>query len=236
MIKHLISSGCSFTSDGTGGLPPSLDRPTGGCSFVNGDTVTTPKSWVGYVAQQLQVSSLVNLAASSYGNILIANTVMTLLNNYHYNPATTLILFNLSDPGRLDTPCDWKHVDRCDHCDWSADIIPYTYIKRNSPTDMLMLKNIGIDQVESMSSNAVLGMMALLEHYKFNFKFLLMSDYQSHPQLGPVIEKFQSHMIKLNPGVGMKEFVQELHLNTGDQFHPDTVGHQQIAQLVMQQL
>jgi len=238
MIKHIISSGCSFTSDGIGGVPPSLTTPNGGCSFIhdNDYSAAMPRSWVGYVAKQLQVASLVNLSASSHGNILIANNIISLLNRYQYDPKTTVILFNLSDPGRLDVPCDWDHVDKCNHCDWPADVISHAYLNLNSQTYTHMIKNIGIDQVEMMSSNAVLGMMALLKYYKFNFKFLLMSDYQSHPHLGPVIKKFQSHMIRLDPGVGMKEFVQKLNLNTEDQFHPDMVGHQKIAQLVMEQL
>lgn len=238
MIKHIIASGCSFTEDGTGGVPPSDTDPTGGCSYTNNlsDNRPIPNTWVGYVAQQLQVSSLVNLSAGSHGNFLIANNIITLLNLYHYDPTTTVVLFNISDPARLDVPCSWDHPDRSTFCHWSLSIIPYTYFGRNSQINGLMSKNIGIEQIEIASSNALLGMMSFLKKQKINFKFMMMSDYRAHDYLGPILNQFRSHMIELTPGAGMKEFVQNLNLNTGDQFHPDTHGHQRIAEVVLETL
>jgi hypothetical protein len=99
-----------------------------------------------------------------------------------------------------------------------------------------MIKHIGIEQVELITSNALLGMMSLLKQRGFNFKFLLMSDYRSHPYLGKIIRQFQSHMIELGTDAGMKEYVASLKLNTEDHLHPDAQGHLQIAQVVMKQL
>lgn len=238
MIEHIVASGCSFTADGTGGLPPSLDHPVGSCSFIQDESyeVASPKTWIGHVAQHLQIKSLVNVSAGSHGNMLIANNIITLLNRYTYDPANTIILFNISDPARLDVPCSWDHPDKSTFCHWAPDIFPYSYLKRNSHFDKLIGKNMGIEQIELVSSNALLGMMSFLKQEKFNFKFLLMSDYTSHIHLGPVIKKFQSHMIDLNPGIGMKEFVENFNLNTDDKFHPDAQGHKLIANKVLEKL
>ena len=238
MIRHIIASGCSFTADGIGGLPPSLTHPNGGCSFVNdlNYQASIPKTWVGHVAKELKIDSLVNLAASSHGNIMIANNIMSLLSQFPYDPETTIILFNISDPARLDLMCSWEHPNKCNYCDWSQDILPYTYIKRDSEPVNYVSKNIGIEQIEILSSNAILGMMSYLEKNKFNFKFLLMSDYRSHTHLGPIIKKFQSRMIELGSHAGMKEFVANVGLNTKDQFHPDSEGHQRIAEVVLKTL
>ena len=65
---------------------------------------------------------------------------------------------------------------------------------------------------------------------------MMMSDYRAHDYLGPILNQFRSHMFELTPGAGMKEFVQNLNLNTGDQFHPDTHGHQRIAEVVLETL
>jgi hypothetical protein len=239
-IRHIIASGCSFTADGIGGLPPSLTHPTGGCSFVdtNRDNVDSPNTWIGHVAKQLKVSSLVNLSAGSHGNMLIANNIISFLNInfYSYIPEETMILFNISDPARLDIPCSWEHPSRSSFCTWGQNILPYTYIDNLSKPVTYVTKNMEIEQIEIFSSSALLGMMSYLEKYNFNFKFLLMSDYKSHPILGSVINQFYTHLIEMEDLVGMKEFVKHKNLTADDNFHPNARGHELISKIVIEEL
>ena len=236
MIKNLIASGCSFTQDGIGGVPPSEKDPLGGNSFLEtaDHPSGTPKSWAGMIAKQLQATSFVNLAASGHGNISIANNMLTFLSKFTYDPAETLILFNITDPFRLDIPCDKLHPEHSCYSGWPEEIIPFKYIiSKESDITRGLTKTIGVDQVEILTSNMLLGMMSFLKQNNFNFKFLLMSDYTTHPTLSPVISNFSSNLIKLDPGVGMHEFsiiTNNLH---ADGRHPNLEAHRAIANCVI---
>jgi hypothetical protein len=239
MIKNLIASGCSFTEDGIGGVPPSPTDPLGGNSFLEIQEYpsTTPKSWASMIAKKLQVTSFVNLAAAGHGNISIANNMLTLLTRFTYNPAETLILFNITDPSRLDIPCDKLHPEHSCYSEWPEKIIPFKYIvSKESDITRGLTKTIGVDQVEILTSNMILGMMSFLKQNNFNFKFLLMSDYTAHPTLSPVISNFSSNLVKLDPGVGMHEFsiiTNNLH---ADGWHPSIEAHRAIADCVINSL
>lgn len=239
MIKNIIASGCSFTSNGIGGLPPSALHPEGGCSYTFDDSYipAEPRSWASIIAQLAQVKSFVNLSAESHGNILIANNILTLLQRFNYNPNETLIFFNMSDPGRLDILCEWVDPLQCPHLkDWSCDILPFKYLDMNSSIVKNTIKTMGVDQVELLTSNMLLGMMSFLKQNNFNFYFLMMKDYSCHPYLGPVVSKFSDHLIKLSPGVGMYEFSKANNLLAADNFHPSLAGYKMIADVVINKI
>jgi hypothetical protein len=235
MIKHIVAGGCSFTSNGIGGVPPTPDNPEGGCSFV-GETANTPGSWPGYIAQQLNVSSLINLAASGHGNFLTANNILTLLQSFSYHSKDTLVLFNITDPGRFDLMCDFEQPNKSKFCDWHSDILPFSYVDRNSNILEPIVKLVGLDQVELITSTALLGMMSFLEQNNFTFRFLTMSEYSTPKYLAPVIQRYKHNMVDLFPGTGMQQYVSMLNLNTIDGFHPDLNGHRAIADCVIESL
>lgn len=236
-IKNIVASGCSFTSNGTGGLPPSTLHPTGACSFIPDPDYETmePLSWAGMIAKKLNVKSFVNLAASSHGNILVANNITYLINNFNYNPEDTLILFNLSDPARLDILCDWNDKSKSSRCHWDESILPFGYLDRDSVLVKKVLLTMQ-DYVEMVTSNAILGMMSFLKYKKFNFYFTVMMDYRDNNYLGPVIEKFKDHFVALEPGTSMYQHTKILNLLSADKLHPNIKGHESISTQVLNRI
>ena len=232
--KHLLVSGCSFTSDGIGGLPPSLSSD-GGCSFAN-DPEFIPRhsnSWAGFLALKLNVTSLVNTAAAGHGNILIANSILECLNRFNYSSTDTLVIVNISDPARFDAPCAYDHpeVDN-KNIPWDYTLLPYSYMNRNNKIIKDIEKNIGIDQIEYLTTNYVEFLFTLLENRNIDFYFLIMNDF-NNSYLTTVFDKFDRHFIKLNPGISMIQFCQQTNSTvSADDYHPNIVGHKQIANIL----
>jgi hypothetical protein len=233
--KNLIAAGCSFSSDAIGGVPPT-EQSMGGCSFIDArdGTPSTPKTWVGFLAQQLTVTSLVNVACSGHGNILTANSILEILNKFNYDPADTLIVFNLTDPARLDIPCAFDSLNEDDrNVLWTKDIINYSYLKiSNDNIDKIKIW-MGIDQVERFTSNAIELLFTLLEYRKFNYYFMIMGNYIDHQYLGPIIKKHKDRLISLNPGISMIDFCQLTNNTVSDSdLHPSIDGHKIIADMI----
>jgi len=232
MIEHLVVGGCSFTADGIGGMPPSLNNPHGGCTFI--ETATVPKTWPGFLSQQLQVISLVNLAAASHGNMATANNIISVLTRFKYDPTKTMVLFNITDAGRLDLMCDWSHPAVSTHCTWPYDALSFKYLDQTRDIAKSTKKTMGINQVEICSVNALWGLFGFLEANGYNFKFLTMRDYTcyylpEHP-MSRLLNQYQQHWIKLDSGRGLVEYVEQhdLAIMEGD-FHPTVAGHRMIA-------
>jgi hypothetical protein len=235
LYKNLIVSGCSFTSDGIGGSPPT-DISQGGCSYINtGDhPIAEPNTWPGFLARKLNVTSLINTACSGHGNILVANSILELLNKFNYAPENSLIIFNLSDPARLDLPCAFDDLNADDkNVLWTNDIIDYSYLKiSNDNIDRIKIW-MGIDQVEKFTSNAIELLFTLLEYRKFNYYFMIMGNYIDHQYLGPIIKKHKDRLISLNPGISMIDFCQLTNNTVSDSdLHPSIDGHKIIADMI----
>lgn len=229
--KNLLVGGCSFSQDGIGGSPPTETQP-GGCSFIEDIEyeVASPNSWAGFLAQKLGVTSLVNTAASSHGNILTANSILECINKFQYNCSDTLVVVNITEPTRLDIPCYYDHPDADNEfIPWSQTLIPYSFFKRNSNTIVALEKNMGFDQIEYFTSNAVDLLLNFLENKGFDFYFLTMADF-SNSCLQTVLNKFQDRHIKLNPGLNMIDYckITNNQKSKKDE-HPSLVGHKQIA-------
>jgi hypothetical protein len=233
--KHFLVGGCSFSSDGIGGTPPT-DTSVGGCSYNEDPDYppTQPGSWAGMVGQQLGAVSLVNTAASSHGNMLIANSILECINKFQYSPAETLVLMNITEPCRLDLPCAYDHPE-VDHNNvpWSSDLIPYSYFERhNGKVIPTAEKNIGLEQVEQLTSNSVEFLFTFLESHSIDFYFLTMTDF-SKTCLNRVLNKFNSHYIPLIPGPSMYEYCQQTKTYISEyNGHPNNIGHKQIADIV----
>ena len=227
VVENIVAGGCSFSADGMGGLPPAADY-TGGCSFIQPDS--QPGSWVGFVAQQLQVNSLVNVAAHSHGNMLTSNSILEILRRYPYNYKTTLVVFNITDPARLDIPCEFAHPDRSIYIPWTEEIIPYSYFKRDICSNFV--KSMGIESAEHITTNAVEFLFNFLENNNIAYCFTTLRDYSDHPILGPVIQHRQAHWVSLDPGQGMYDYCQSKNLIGADGFHPNRLGHKLISEQV----
>jgi len=234
-IKHLIAGGCSFTSNGQGGLPPTLLKPYGGNSY---DVNPPPNwSWVGHLAQKLQASSVVNVASASHGNILTASTIIQLLSTFDYSNDNTCIVFNLTDPARLDIQCSYndKYADS-KFITWSQDLLPWSYLS----TDCTLVNNIrrsmSIDQIEKYTTSSVELLINLLQERGFHYRFLLMNDV-SNTQLSDLVKKHETNLIKLEPGVTMVDFCTLTNTTLSNKnLHPSQLGHMLIADQIYKNL
>lgn len=234
--KNLLVSGCSFSANGQSGLPPTATS-SGGCSFKEDPDyqVAQPLSWPGFVAQQLMVDSLVNTASCWHGNILIANSILECLNRFQYRSDDTLVLMNISEPSRLDLPCAYDHpeVDYT-HIPWNNNLIPYSYFKKNLDSKIIpkIEKNVGLEQVEQLTSNYVEFLFNFLENRRIDFYFLTMTNFDDSC-LHSVLNKFDSHWIKLTPGPSMYEYCRQTGTCVSDSdYHPNKLAHKQISNIV----
>lgn len=234
-IKHLVAGGCSQTSDGIGGVPPSAISPEGGCSFVEqqGVTPAIPNSWASFVAKNLNVSSFVNLATGGHGNEMIASTMIDLLSRYEYDPASTLILFNVTHAHRLDIPCDFLHPDKSPFVPWTKELLPYSYLDIDCKIQKKIHENIGNEQVKEMTKLRLISLFNFLENQKFKYKFLFGDDFSNSYALNFLM--CNPNRIDLEQYNNIREFALGNKVNK-DSTHPNQLGHQMIANLVLQEL
>jgi hypothetical protein len=237
-IQHLLIGGNSFTQDSIGGVPPDVKKNSnGGCSFIfQGQTekISEPRSWASLLAKELEVQSFVNTAASSHGNILIAQSLRWMLDNYNYNPANTLVLFNVSMPTRLDIPCEFENPNASHYVPWSRDLIPYTYLRRDSKTYQTIEKQVGLDIVPDLSWAELDFLSCYLEHRGYNYYFLLTENYLDDEKFCRWAVNRRSRLIEITPGTGMCEFAAITGHNTENGYHPDAQGREIIKNQVKQ--
>lgn len=238
-IKNLLVSGCSFSAGGLGGIPPN-NTDMGGCSF-NYDKdypICSPNSWPGFLAKKLNVISLVNLATPGQGNILVANSLLEILRRYNYKITDTLIVFNLTDPWRLDIPCDPSNANIIQsQIPWDKTLIPYSYISESDKHIKKIKLKSGVDAIEQFTSNTIEFLFNLLEYQKWNYRFLMMNNYLEHGYLGSIVYKFQNKLIKLDSEVSMIEFCKKTNTCISKtNLHPSIEGHKAIANIIYEHL
>lgn len=232
--KNLLTSGCSFSAHTIGGVPPTK-QSAGGCSYMPDPdyTIAEPESWPGFLARHMNITSLINVASPSHGNILVANTLLTCLQKYCYDPADTLVMFNLSDPHRFDLMCGYDHADADkQYIPWNSELIDYTFIHRESKTIVDIQKYLEWEYIEKTTSNCAELLMNYLQNKKYDFYFMTMNNY-SQTCLAPVIDRFKDHFIALDPGPSMNEYCKSTKTRISDiDYHPNLQGHKQIADQV----
>lgn len=222
-----------------GGVPPT-NNSQGGCSYIDaGDNLQAePNTWPGFLARKINVTSLINTACGAHGNILVTNSILEILNKFNYTPKDTLIIFNLSDPARLDLPCEFSGIfaDKTNVL-WNENIIDYSYLKIPSNNIDKIKMWMGITQVERFTSNAVELLFTLLEYKKFDYYFMMMGNYINHRYLGPIIEKHKDKLISFDPGTSMIDFCQLTNNNVSDSDeHPSLNGHKIIADRIYEHI
>jgi hypothetical protein len=236
-FKNLIVSGNSFTQDGIGGCPPTLDS-VGGCSFCDSDNYksSVPKSWASSVANKLQVTSFVNTASSSHGNFLIADTILHLLTTYQYTPKDTLVIFNVSMPTRLDIPCEFTNPDVSKFLPWNKSLIPFAYLNRTCRVYQTIEKNIGLDLVPIMSWQKINFLCNWLENQKYSYLFLTTENYNGEKEFQQIVNPRKRLFIDLDPGVGLVEWSALTKNNTENNYHPDEKGRELISDYVVDKI
>jgi hypothetical protein len=243
-FQNLISGGCSFTYDGIGGVPPSAAE-SGGNSFVPDVSyeVREPNTWASRIAQQFRPRSFVNVAASSHGNILTALAIQYLLDNYDYRPENTLILFNITDPCRLDIPCEHTNNESSKYVPWSSEIIPFSFLSMASPSLNQFTNRCGLrphrcqqenfPRLPHVTSSILMSLLYRLREQGFDFAFVCMRDYETTPGLDKILDNFESNFIPMGSESGMLEYCikHSLTISTSDT-HPNDAGHAMIANKV----
>jgi len=228
-MKHIIAGGCSFTEDAIGGTPPTKENPWGGNSYTHNPN-TIIKSWAGYVAKELNSSSFVNLATASRGNYHTYLTLLHILtdNRYLYNNKNTLVLFNISDLGRLDIP-----VDDLTATSWHTwgDIIPFGFL--HDPKNIYKLMQQ--EQVETISLFAIRSLIDFLKINNYQYRFTLMYDYLKDQRVNDLVADNKN--LVLTPNNGMAEYcvANDLCISDDDN-HPNVEGHASIGKIVLNTL
>lgn len=231
---NIIAAGCSFTQDGICGCPPT-DDSEGGNSFLDYPEdnliAAIPKSWAGIVAKKLNAKSFINVAASGHGNLVLSNSILALLEKFPYQSSNTLILFNITDPTRLDIPCSFEHVDRSMDIPWTSDIIEHSYLSTQSTILKKVKQEIGPDSISYLSTNPLSMLLDLLKYKKYRFAFMTMADYSADKYLSPVLAKHQKNFLPFGDQIGMMEFcvTNKMTISTIDR-HPNLKGHESIAE------
>lgn len=232
--KNLLVSGCSFSQDqrydGLGGTPPTKTGPGSNRFIEDEEYGKFPLSYPGFLAQKLQVTSFVNAATSGHGNILIAHSLLEFLNRFDYDPEQTLVVLNLSDPGRLDIPCNFdnKFAEK-KYMPWTDTYIPYSYFDFASDPVDGMKKSMSIDVVEQLTSNTIELLFNYLQNKKIDFYFLTMNNVDD-TCLKKVIGKFDKHYVRLYPGINMMDFCRITKTGVSEtNLHPGIKGSMLIA-------
>ena len=228
-MKHIIAGGCSFTEDAIGGTPPTKENPWGGNSYTHNPN-TIIKSWAGYVAKELNSNSFVNLATRNRGNYHTYLTLLHILtdNRYLYNNKNTLVLFNISDLGRLDIP-----VDDLTATSWHTwgDIIPFGFL--HDPKNIYKLMQQ--EQVETISLFAIRSLIDFLKINNYQYRFTLMYDYLKDQRVNDLVADNKN--LVLTPNNGMAEYcvANDLCISDDDN-HPNVEGHASIGKIVLNTL
>jgi len=228
-VKNILASGCSFTQDGLGGLPPTLTQ-LGWNSYREGDVdypAKTPQSWASFLAKKIDPDSFVNLATAGHGNYLVSKTIYDMLQTYNYNPKNTLVIFNISHMARMDVVCEYNTEN--DLIPWPQDILNYSFLKPNSDKWSNVMKNqqSDIEELIIYNTERLRELFEYLDKNKYPFVFTTLADYTDLP----IVQEYKEHYIQL-PGNGMFEYAGILGLLSEDEFHPNLEAHFLISRVI----
>ena len=225
-IKNILAGGCSFTQNGVGGIPPTVEA-LGGNSFREDIefTAAEPMSWASFLAKKIDPDSFTNVAVSGHGNVATNKVVCDMLKKFAYRPDNTLIVFNVSSVDRLDVVCEYDKGE-FSKPPWGNDIIDYSFLKPRGSEWKQQLLDTTIEVIEQQSVDSLYQLFDYLTKFEYPFVFTLMKDYTDLS----VIQQYRDHLVPM-PGNGMYEFCKGINGLSNDKFHPSTNGHQAVAEL-----
>ena len=226
-LKNIVVSGCSYSADAIGGLPPTKDY-SGGNSFREDPDYTTsvPTTWASFLAKKINPDSFVNLATSAHGNYLISKTLIDMLEKFNYSPKNTLVVFNISQMARMDVVC--KYNTENNFILWTQDILNYSFLKPRSPKWRKVMYDYE-DNITGLITYNTVRLNELFEYLntnKYPFVFTTLADYTDMP----VIQKNKEHYVQL-PGNGMFEYTESMGLLDDDGSHPNIEAHELIGKI-----
>ena len=226
-IKKILASGCSFTSGGIGGIPPTRYHQGGNSYREDPDyKKSKPTTWASFLAEKINPDSFVNLASPGHGNYLVSKTICDTLQKFDYDPIDTLVIFNISEMARMDVLCEYNTENN--RITWSQDILNYSFLKPHSNKWSKVMKNQEGDIKELITYNTerLRELFEYLTTTKYPLVFTTLGDYTNLP----VIQMNKKHCVQL-PGNGMFEYAEKLDLLDKDGFHPNLEAHCRISKL-----
>jgi hypothetical protein len=188
------------------------------------------------VARGLEVTSLVNVAAGSHGNMVTRQAISHVLQNNAYDPQDTMVLLNITETVRLDAVCDWYQGNQSKWIPWESDLVPWTYFSRDSMDVLKHVKSMDIDTIQLVSSIFIKHLFEDLTSQGYQFRYLLMKDFKKDTALAPVLAPYQHNQIRFPGRPDMWGFCREYGYLDSDGFHPDADGHRVMAQQVLNQI
>jgi len=229
-IKNLLAGGCSFTTNGIGGVPP-MGTFTGGCSFRDGTHHQAAEcaTWASFLSQWLEVDSFVNLASGGHGLTLLRDTIIDAIERYDYNPNNTMVVFNVSSHDRLDIKIPWDDNNTSSRfIPWDSTVLDYTYAEIQGELWHKKFKQMELEDLVHMNQAALQTLFEYLDQHQYRWVFVMMRNYLDNP----LIKQHQHNLVDLSPGSGMYEFCRDQQLLSADNFHPSQAGYRVIAQHV----
>lgn len=228
-MKHLITSGCSFTA----GIIP-LPHDQSSYWFEQGSV------WPHFIFAKMDTANdtFKNLALPGGGNIAAFTNLIYYLetNKSTINASNSIIGFNITEPNRLDTISDIGYsginVDQC--CiDPTGIAHPSSELGFGWVTSGLTHRR---HKTDISSYMAVIQALGYLDQHNFRYFFMLLSDavYTYAPDwFQQALDSHSDNWIKFKSEMSMLEFVsaQNLCVSAQDR-HPSREGHIKIAEYV----
>lgn len=226
-FKNLLASGCSFTQDSIGGIPPT-SKNSGCCSFIDYPNYPAApcRSWASFLSRWLNVTSSANFASGGCGILYTKKTIIDALEKYNYKPNNTLVIFNITSPLRLDIFCDWDYEYKSPWINWNSTHLDYTVVDKNSPPWKEEFSKLSLDEINQRSLDALSDLFVYLRTNNYQFVFTVMAEFTYIPDL-PIIQEYSDHMVTFGSCKGMYEYAKSKNLL--DDEHPTDEGHKQIA-------
>ena len=238
-MKNIIASGCSFTENGIGRVPPISPDLPGGSPFSNNRNFndSTVNSWASHVANNFKPISYVNTAAGSHGNALVSTTIIELISRYFYEPHETLVIFNILSFYRHDFICKYQHADSSFRTPWSQQMLDFNFLDINSQTYKKMIDTVSFEQTVMLSKNYIRNLFEFLDNNNFSFYFLWMEDYSKIFNEDRFLKKYLDNLVYLDNYNNMLEYClsKNLTISKLDE-HPNQEAHKIISNYVLEKI
>lgn len=234
-MKYLITSGCSFTA---GEIP--LPNNTKDDYNLKGSV------WPHFCFAQSfdpEIDTLTNLAMPGGGNIAAMDNLIHWLEKYKdtVSPEDVLVVFNLTELNRWDSPCsvDNPKANKDLACIEPQGITHFSNkLGVSWITHGVRWPDRTLDNVDIISSLAIINCFSYLERHGFRYFFMFMNEkiYSDAPAIfQKAVDERKKHWIQFGCNIGMYEFALSNNQTTDDG-HPTIDGHKLIASQILDKI